>query len=613
MEIEAKYGVPDAATWNGLRQAERLADFDLGTGATHQDHDVYLDTRDRALLVAGYTCRRRERQGQIVLTVKEIAAPSGAIHRRAEYELTLPGDRPPAEWDAGPARDLVLRIAGAEPLEPLFALEQNRTVRPVTCAARAIADLSLDEVRIAARDKRAHFLALEVELSSQGTEEDLAQIAAHLQDDWKLVPDPRSKFARALALAEGFLNAGEREELERIAAQPNARSRRARALLALDEGENEDQAALRAGFSVRRVRYWRTAFERRRLLIMAAPDRYPATPAPDSSDKPSAPHRESPGLTREDSMAEAARKTLWFHFQRMLDHEAGARAGEDPEELHDMRVATRRMRAARLVFEGYVDPASMRPFAKALRRTGRLLGAVRDLDVFRDKTQQYLTTLPDDRQGELDLLLAAWKMEYDRARGQLIAYLDGDAYATFRDEFDTWLQTPGSGALSPLGEAGEPRPYRVRHALPVILAQGLAAIRAYDEWVTGGDTPLERLHQLRIAGKRLRYALEFFTEVLPPQADPVIEQIKSLQDLLGDLQDSVVACGILRDFLMWGHWRPVGEGKPPVQVVVAPGVARYLAARQAEIAECLRAFTPHWAQIDGDEFKRDWAALVNGW
>ena len=57
-------------------------------------------------------------------------------------------------------------------------------------------------------------------------------------------------------------------------------------------------------------------------------------------------------------MDEAARKTLLFHFERMLKHEPGTREGEDAEELHDMRVATRRMRAALRVFDGYIDAPS---------------------------------------------------------------------------------------------------------------------------------------------------------------------------------------------------------------------------------------------------------------
>ena len=97
-----------------------------------------------------------------------------------------------------------------------------------------------------------------------------------------------------------------------------------------------------------------------------------------------------PGVRADDTMAEAADKILLFQLRRMIEHEPGTRKGEDIEELHDMRVATRRMRAALRLFEAFLDPEALRPFLKTLRRTGRTLGAVRDLDVFWEKTE----TLP---------------------------------------------------------------------------------------------------------------------------------------------------------------------------------------------------------------------------
>ena len=131
-------------------------------------------------------------------------------------------------------------------------------------------------------------------------------------------------------------------------------------------------------------------------------------------------------------MTEAAAKTLRFHLAKMLEHEEGTRLGEDPEELHDMRVSTRRMRMALRVFADYLDPDVLRPVLKGLRRTGRTLGAVRDLDVFDEKTQVYLDGLPDERAGDLDGLLEAWKAERDKQREHLVAYLDGKRYRTLR-------------------------------------------------------------------------------------------------------------------------------------------------------------------------------------
>jgi CHAD domain-containing protein len=321
-----------------------------------------------------------------------------------------------------------------------------------------------------------------------------------------------------------------------------------------------------------------------------------------------------PGLEADDSMAQAACKTLYFHFQRMLYHEPGTRLGEHIEELHDMRVATRRMRAALPVFGDYLDMDHMRPFVKGLRRTGRALGAVRDLDVFWEKTQVYLDGLSPEQQSGLHPLWVVWEAERERARERMLAYLDSDRYARFAQRFNEFLQTPGAGALPVLTEEGEPLPHRLRHVVPVAVYQRLAAVRAYDEWVTGPDVPLERLHQLRIAAKGLRYTMEYFREVLGPEAKSAIDEVKELQDHLGDLQDAVVASNLLRDFLTWGTWghREL-EGKGvvlPTQPIVAPGVAAYLTARQVELQHVLDTFPQVWSRIQNSQFTQLVAAAL---
>jgi CHAD domain-containing protein len=323
---------------------------------------------------------------------------------------------------------------------------------------------------------------------------------------------------------------------------------------------------------------------------------------------------ERPGLEADDSMAEAACKTFYFHLQRMLYHEPGTRLGEDIEELHDMRVATRRMRAAFRVFGDYLDMKQMAPFVKGLRRTGRALGAVRDLDVFWEKTQHYLDSLPAGQQVDLSPLRLAWEAERERARERMLVYLNSERYIRFKKEFAEFLQTPGAGALPVTSRQGEPISHRLRHVVPVVIYQRLATVRAYDEWVTAPDVPLERLHQLRIAAKGLRYAVEYFREVLGPEAKEVINEVKALQDHLGDLQDAVVASNLLRDFLTWGTWGQVkaknGAMSLPSEPVIAPGVAAYLAARQTELQRLVDAFPQIWSRFQDPRFSQLVAVVV---
>jgi CHAD domain-containing protein len=611
MEIEAKFAVPDPAALEEIAALPEVAGFAISAGTIKNIHDVYLDTADRALFAAGYTCRRREEDARILITVKQSDRAAGAIHRREEFELTLPTDKPPEDWEPGPARDLIRKIAGEKELRPLLELEQTRRTRVIRRGERSIAELSLDEVRLKSGPGPFDFYELEVELLPPGTDPELQAIVYYFQTQRNLRAEPRSKYERALeyltttANIGGLLNPGEREVCAKIAIHPNSVGRRARVLLALDAGAATAEVGRQVGLSPRRVKYWLYAFQQKRLEIIPLRWRLeedPARPAPHPPQKP--------GLTIEDSMSEAARKTLLFYFKRMMDHEAGTRAGKDIEELHDMRVATRRMRTALQIFADYLDAESLRPFVKMLRRTGRALGAVRDLDVFRLKTQHYLDSLPPSRQDELEPLLAAWQGEYQARRAGMLAHLGSEGCARFKERFGEFLITPGSGALRTTSTGDKPIPYRLRHVLPGVLFAGYAQVRAYDEWLSETNMTLARYHQLRISSKRLRYTLEFFREVLGVKSKPLIEKTKRAQDHLGDLQDAVVACKVLSDFLVWGKWKHKSRDTSSGNMLVAPGAAVYLAVRQAEIRELLQGFPPLWSDLSGTEFGRQLAELA---
>ena len=103
----------------------------------------------------------------------------------------------------------------------------------------------------------------------------------------------------------------------------------------------------------------------------------------------------SPGIGADDTLAEAGRKVLRMHLARMLANEAGTRDGEDIEDLHRMRVATRRMRAAWLVFDGAYRPRIARRYVRELRGVARALGDVRDLDVLLKGLDAYSDSLPE--------------------------------------------------------------------------------------------------------------------------------------------------------------------------------------------------------------------------
>jgi CHAD domain-containing protein len=212
--------------------------------------------------------------------------------------------------------------------------------------------------------------------------------------------------------------------------------------------------------------------------------------------------------------------------------------------------------------------------------------------------------------------LAALETRREAARQRLLAYLNSDKYARFRERFGQFVETEAMGSRIFALDGGDPHPYRVRHVAPVAIYERLAAVRAYDEWLrpAGPDMPgppLERLHALRIACKGLRYTLEFFREVLGPNSKAVIKEIVKMQDHLGNLQDAVVASDILRNFLQSGTW---GDDERiealPAAAEDAPGVEAYLSVQQAELHGLVDTFPHGWERIRGTQFSQMVAKVV---
>jgi len=612
MEVEAKFLVPDEATLAQLIETASLAGCDIEPGEARRDVDTFLDTPDRRLLAAGYYFRRRETGDGVRFTLKQLVAPSDGVLRREEIESLVAADVPVAEWPAGELRQRVELLTGGEPLEAMLTLSQVRVARVVRRGRREIAELSLDRVTATAPDGDRGWLEAEVEARGRGGDADVTTLAAELRDEWGLVPEGRAKFTRALELAgdedDGVLmTAAERKVHEAQASGEGARARRAQALLALDRGLSQVAAGRVAGLSDRRVRYWLARYRVEGTGIYDDEAVYSGMGATGAAA--AAAPKKRPDIRPSDTMTEAAAKTLRFHLAKMLEHEEGTRLGEDPEELHDMRVSTRRMRMALRVFADYLDPDVLRPVLRGLRRTGRVLGAVRDLDVFNEKTQVYLDGLPDERAGDLDGLLDAWKDEREKQRAHLVTYLDGKRYRRFVERTTELLDGPIE-ALAPQNLV-TPRPQRVAQVLPGVLYKDMAVVWAFEGQLGGLETPLPRFHLLRKACKGLRYTLEFFEDVLGPGARALIKRVKGLQDHLGDLQDAVVTSGVLRDYITWGTWRHGGHDLPgPIEVIVAPGAARYLTARQEEMERLVVSFPEAWPTVAGNEFSRELAAVI---
>ncbi len=304
------------------------------------------------------------------------------------------------------------------------------------------------------------------------------------------------------------------------------------------------------------------------------------------------------GMFADDLMVEAGRKAIAFHFAQMLAHETGARLGEDIEAVHDMRVATRRMRSAIRVFKPFFKTKAIEPFMLELRRIARVLGEVRDLDVFIDKAQAFADEHPEH---DLTPLLKAWRKQRKRARRNLIAELDSERFAKFNKAFAKFLSKAGKGAKA-LPKKSDPADYAVRHVAPDLIFACYDQIAAYESHLE--DASLDTLHALRIDFKRFRYTLEYFEEVLGPEARQIINEVKIMQDHLGNLNDTQVVRTSLRAFIADNKRKPKAK-RPDIS-----GVKAYNKAQRAAQNHLLNTFPAAWKNFMRDDVQRKLKAAV---
>jgi CHAD domain-containing protein len=604
MESEAKFALPEASTLEAIAALDKIGEFALAGGRSIRTQDRYLDTPDRDLLGAGYFCRSRESEGACLITVKRLERATGGIHRREELEITLPRTVPVEEWPAGAVRDLILSLSRGVDLSPILDLAQLRLTRKIELGDREVAELSLDHVECLSGEGDSSWREIEIELKAGGTEADLADLVRSFREGWKLEVERRSKFVHALNIGAGLLAPAERLACARFAARSSSMGKRARVLLAFDEGASTAQAGGDAGFSPRRARYWLAAFREARMGIFPPPEK----------EAPGEAHAKRSAstdlaLAPDITMAEAARRIVLTQFRLMVDQEVGVIAGKSAESIHDMRVAVRRMRAALSLFGDWLGAEDMKSFRKPLQRIGKDLGPVRDLDVFLSSAKAFRDTLPLEERGGLGPFFDAIRDEYKARRSDLLMYLDSKDYARFKESLGEFLDRPEADARVASGKHC-PSGNRLRYVAPVILFSAYADVHAFDDIFKESDATLLRYHQLRITTKRLRYALEFFREPLGSRSLPLIERVQRLQNHLGNLQDAVIACDLLRGFLERGSLGKKRESSSGFGSIVEPQVAAFLAARQLELKELLVEFPAVWAEFTSPWFGNRLSLLV---
>ncbi|MGB8701917.1 MAG: CHAD domain-containing protein [Thermosynechococcaceae cyanobacterium] len=216
-------------------------------------------------------------------------------------------------------------------------------------------------------------------------------------------------------------------------------------------------------------------------------------------------------------------------FQKFVKHKASVLQDEDPEPLHQMRVGIRRLRSALFFLAPFIDlsPALNTDLAKI----SRCLGRVRDLDVLGLWLQTYLTCdrLNPKEQKQLRTVTERLAQTRQKQFRRMVRMLNGKRYRRAIAQFQAWLDHPQL-------KAGAHWPFAL--VLPDLLMPVLHQWFKHPGWLV--QAPDVVLHDLRKLTKALRYQNEFLAPFYGTALTDDIEDFKTIQDTLGELQDIAV-------------------------------------------------------------------------
>jgi triphosphatase len=304
---------------------------------------------------------------------------------------------------------------------------------------------------------------------------------------------------------------------------------------------------------------------------------------------PGSPDLGTTAVTPASTMGELAFAVVRRQLAVLRAKEPGTRLGEDPEELHDMRVATRRLRAALSLFAG-VLPVRAQVFHEELGWLGRLLGSVRDLDVqlagLADMDEETATwradVSADDGHDPLADLSELLQSERESARTALLGGLDSMRWERL---------AKGLAAMAQQGPARR----SVATRTPAVIGLPELVVARHDKVAKAAKKArrtgvVADFHRLRIHCKRLRYSLEFASEVYEGQTARYVRQLTAVQDELGLMQDAEVAS------LRLAEMATGDTALPAATVFVMGGVAE---RHRRDVNRYLRRLPKHASRVGG--------------
>jgi triphosphatase len=232
------------------------------------------------------------------------------------------------------------------------------------------------------------------------------------------------------------------------------------------------------------------------------------------------------------TVVEVALVNLRLYLAAWYLHEPGARLGDDPEALHDLRVAGRRLDAILRQFQSFL-PAEFLKLRTTLKGVLSALGHARDLDVALSELQDFSRKLPKSDRVGMEPLKEHLLSERGRARAQMLSVLDSIWVQRNLQELASLLAAPVAASEASAADLA-------LHAAAGLIRKRFRKLRKRADLLKA-DSSTEAYHEVRGQVKKLRYALEAVADLYGKPANDTIRALRRWQENLGVQQDAAVA------------------------------------------------------------------------
>ncbi|MDQ1489702.1 MAG: hypothetical protein QOJ23_2216, partial [Actinomycetota bacterium] len=231
----------------------------------------------------------------------------------------------------------------------------------------------------------------------------------------------------------------------------------------------------------------------------------------------------------DSSMGEVVQAAVGNALARIVAHDPGVRLGDDPEDVHQARVGTRRLRSDLRTFRPLLDPDWVAGLREEAGWYAALLGDVRDTEVLMERLEHQAASLPKEDAAGVKTIVARLARDREAARVRLLEGMDSPRYVALLDR----LTEAASQPRFAISDQGDGARQAAADALPGLVRRPwrrlARAVKALPEIPAD-----EQLHAVRILAKHTRYAAEAAAGVVGKRATAFAKQIAAVQTVLGD-------------------------------------------------------------------------------